>query len=89
LFADTYVAGMSAAAAVACWRRKPAGLPFGLMASSGYIFLGLMDTLYNVQHGKYRRIRGPMALEAWINISTVVGGVVGARELWRTYEAWG
>jgi hypothetical protein len=89
LLADAYLAGVSGAAAVACWRRDPRALPLGLMASSAAIYLGCMDALYNLQHGKYRQMSASMAVEALINAASLGLGATGARALWRRRHALG
>lgn len=87
LLADAYLAAMSGAAAVACWRRQPRALALGLMASSASIYLGCMDTFYNLRHGKYGRLNAAMGLEALINATTLGFGALSARELWRRRQA--
>jgi hypothetical protein len=81
--AEGYLAAMSGAAAVACWRRDPRALPLGLMASSASIYLGCMDLLYNLRHGKYRELTGPMAVESAINAYSLVLSPLAAWALWR------
>jgi hypothetical protein len=83
LLADAYLAAMSAAAAGACWRREPRALALGLMASSASIYLGCMDVFYNLRHGKYRDLRGAMAVEVAINAYSLALSPLAARRLWR------
>jgi hypothetical protein len=80
--ADAYLAAMSGGAALACWRGEERGLLLGLMASSASIYLGCMDVLYNVRHGKYRHPGGAMGVEVVINATTLGLGAFTARELW-------
>jgi hypothetical protein len=80
--ADAYMAALSGAAAVACWRHDPRALPLGLMASSATIYLGCMDVLYNLRHGKYRRLTGAMAVEVAINAYSLGLGPLSAWRLW-------
>lgn len=81
--ADAYLAVASAAAALACWRRDQEALPLGLMASSASIYLGCMDVLYNVRHGKYRHVTPAMAAEIAINAYSLVISPLAAWTLWR------
>jgi hypothetical protein len=85
--ADGYLAATSGAAALACWRGDPRALPLGLMASSASIYLGCMDVLYNVRHGKYRRLDGAMAVEIAINAYSLVVSPVAASTLWSQRDA--
>jgi hypothetical protein len=85
--ADGYLAAMSGAAAVACWRRDARALPLGLMASSAAIYLGCMDVLYNARHGKYRQLSGAMAVEIAINAYSLVVSPVAASTLWSQRDA--
>ncbi len=49
--ADAYMSACALICAVGLIRRRPWALLFGLLAGSGIIFLGLMDTLYSLQQG--------------------------------------
>lgn len=49
--ADGYMAMCSLLCALGLILRRPWALLFGLLAGSGIIFLGLMDTLYSIQQG--------------------------------------
>jgi hypothetical protein len=81
--ADAYLAAMSAAAALACRRRDARALPLGLMASSASIYLGCMDLLYNLRHGKYRHLSAAMAVEIAINAYSLGLSPAAAYMLWR------
>jgi hypothetical protein len=84
--ADAYLAAMSGAASVACWRGDPRALPLGLMASSASIYLGCLDVLYNLRHGKYRDLDGAMGAEAVINATSLGLGAFSAWALWRWHD---
>jgi hypothetical protein len=62
--------------------RRPWGLLFGICAGSAMIFLGLMDVLFNLQHGMYAVISAEMAVEILINIWTLGFGAFVLRFLW-------
>jgi len=81
--ADAYLAAMSGAASIACWRGDPRALPLGLMASSASIYLGCLDVLYNLRHGKYRNLDGAMGAETAINAASLSLGAFSAWALWR------
>ena len=49
--ADFYMAVGCLICSVGIFKRRPWALLFGLLAGSGIIFLGLMDTLYSIQQG--------------------------------------
>jgi hypothetical protein len=49
--ADGYMAACCFICAAGLLRKRPWALLFGLLAGSGIIFLGLMDTLYALQQG--------------------------------------
>jgi hypothetical protein len=81
--ADAYLAVMSGAASIACWRGDSRALPVGLMASSASIYLGCLDVLYNLRHGKYRDFDAAMGVEAAINATSLGLGAFTAWALWR------
>ena len=55
-------------------RGRMAAVPIGIAAGSAMVFLGLMDTLYNLEHGQYA-IRTPeMVTETAINVVCLVFG---------------
>ena len=81
--ADAYLAAMSGAASIACWRGDPRALPIGLMASSASIYLGCLDVLYNLRHGKYRDLDAAMGAEVAINATSLGLGAFTAWALWR------
>lgn len=49
--ADGYMVVCALICAAGLIKRRPWALLFGLLAGSGIIFLGLMDTLYSIQQG--------------------------------------
>ena len=64
-------------------RGRMAAVPIGIAAGSAMVFLGLMDTLYNLEHGQYA-IRTPeMATETAINVVCLVFGP------WTMVRLWG
>jgi hypothetical protein len=81
--ADAYLAAMSGTASIACWRGDRRALPVGLMASSASIYLGCLDVLYNLRHGKYRDLDAAMGAEVAINAASLGLGAFTAWALWR------
>lgn len=87
--ADGYMAACFLVAARQLRRRKPAAVAWGIAAGSAMVFLGAMDTLYNLQHGKYRKRTPEMALEATINLVSWTFGPFTMRRLWRSRSRLG
>lgn len=75
--ADAFLALTSAVAGVGLLVGSPWGTAAGLVAAGGFLFLGLMDTLFNLENGLYRFLpgSGPMWAELVINVSSLVLGV--------------
>lgn len=68
-------------------RRRSWGVFYGIAAGSAFIYLGLMDTLYNFEHGMYRQLSGEMLGEIVINVVCFVFGPLLMWYVWR-YRAW-
>ena len=80
--ADAYMAAGYLVAAHLLVRGRPAAVPVGIAAGSAMVFLGLMDTLFNLEHGQYA-IRTPeMATEIAINVVCLVFGPWTMVRLW-------
>ena len=80
--ADAYMAACWMAAALLLLRRRLAAVPVGIAAGSAMVFLGLMDTLFNLEHGKYATMTGEMAVETAINVGCLTFGPVTMIRLW-------
>ncbi len=65
---DAWLALASLLGAVGLLRRRPWGFLFMLLAGSAAIFLGLMDLLYDLEHGMFV----PLTPEAVIELAIVV-----------------
>jgi hypothetical protein len=74
--ADALLAVTSTVAGIGLLVGSPWGIAFGLVAAGGFLFLGLMDTLFNLENGLYRYLpgSGPMWAELVINVSSLVLG---------------
>jgi hypothetical protein len=82
--ADAYMAIAFVVAAAALRRGSALAVPAGIAAGSAMVFLGLMDTLYNLEHGKYADATVEMALEALINAVCLGFGPYTMWRLWAT-----
>jgi hypothetical protein len=81
--ADGYMAACWLAAATLLWRGRAAAIAVGIAAGSAMIFLGLMDTLFNLEHGKYTAMTAEMAVETVINVACLTFGPFTIVRLWR------
>jgi hypothetical protein len=81
--ADAWTAGAAILAGVALLRRRPPAVLFGIAAGSGSIFLGLMDVLYNLEHGMYALRSAEMGYEALINVLCLTLGPATMLYVWR------
>lgn len=81
--ADGYLALCLAAGARALRRQRPSAVAWGVAAGSAMVYLAAMDTLYNLQNGKYSQRTPEMAVEATINAVTWTLGPYLMRRAWR------
>jgi hypothetical protein len=66
--ADAWLAVTSALGAWALWQRRPTALLWMLLGAGASIYLGLLDTLFNIENGIYRGHSGASrAVEIAIN----------------------
>ena len=84
--ADGYMVICALICAVGLIRRRPWGLLFGLLAGSGIIFLGLMDTLYSIQQGIFAEFSVAAAEAFFICALCLILGPVTIIYLWRNRE---
>ena len=70
-------------------RRRSAAL-FGLMAGSALLYLAAMDITFDVENGMYAlgRTNDAMKFEMFINITTVLLGLVTLAVSWAKLRAW-
>jgi hypothetical protein len=85
--ADGWTALCALVAAHALWRRRARAVLFGIAAGSGFVFLGLMDVLYNLEHGMYALHSAEMAAEIVINVTCLTIGPAGIVLVWRGRSA--
>ena len=85
--ADAWLLIASITCAEGLRRRRSWAVVFGIAAGSALIYLGLMDTLYNLEHGMYLRLTGEMIVEAAINVTCFVFGPLLMWYVWR-HRRW-
>jgi hypothetical protein len=85
--ADAWLAFASAWCAINCVRRRPQAVLWALVASGASAYLGCMDTLYNLEHGKYGSFDAGMILEILINLSSFVSPAILIPYFWR-HRRW-
>jgi multisubunit Na+/H+ antiporter MnhG subunit len=85
--ADAYMAIATLIAAVGLFRRRSWAVLYGIMAGSGIIFLGLMDTLYALQQGLISDLSFPSIETAIICASCLILGPVTIAYIWRNRHA--
>ena len=81
--ADGYMTACWLAAAALLWRGRASAVAVGIAAGSAMVFLGLMDTLFNLEHGKYATMTPEMAAETVINVACLTFGPFTMIRLWR------
>jgi hypothetical protein len=79
--ADTWLLAAVLMAAVQRWRRQPSASMWLIVVGGAGVYLGALDTLYDLQHGIYAKGRGG-AIELAINVITVVSSIGVIRFGW-------
>jgi hypothetical protein len=85
--ADAWLGVAAIVCAEGLRRRRAAAVLYGIAAGSAFIYLGLMDMLYDLQHGVYAEFTPEMATEVAIVASCFVFGPLLMRYVWR-YRRW-
>jgi hypothetical protein len=85
--ADAWLAVACVICAEGLRRRRGWATLFGVAAGSAFIYLGLMDTLYNLEHGMYAQRSGAMLAETTINLVCFVFGPLLMAYVWR-HRKW-
>lgn len=85
--ADAWLAITAVICAEGLRRRRAWAVLFGIAAGSAFIYLGLMDTLYNLEHGMYFHLSAEMLGEVAINLSCFVLGPLVMSYVWR-HRTW-
>jgi len=81
--ADAWMALAALLGGIGLLKKRPWGFLFGLLAGSAAIFLGLMDLLYDLEHGMFLQFSGAMVVEALIVALLLSLGPWVIAYLWR------
>ncbi len=81
--ADGWLALASLVGVLGLWRMRNWGFLFMLLAGGAAIFLGLMDLLYDLEHGMFALFTAEAAVELVIVILLLALGPVMIVLLWR------
>jgi len=81
--ADAWMAAWALAAAVGVLGRRRWAVLAGVAAGSALVFLGLIDTTFDVEQGMYARRSAAMAVEAVINVFCLTVGPFAVWWFWR------
>lgn len=85
--ADAWLTIASITCAEGLRRRRSWAVVYGIAAGSAFIYLGLMDTLYNLEHGMYLHLTDEMVAEVAINVTCFVFGPLLMWYVWR-HRRW-
>ncbi|MCL4477675.1 MAG: hypothetical protein M1381_01050 [Deltaproteobacteria bacterium] len=64
------------------YRSESIGVLWGIVAGGTFVFLGLMDVLYNIENGMYKHINSGMFFEILINLTSLVFGSFTINYVW-------
>jgi hypothetical protein len=81
--ADAWLAALCVASAEGLRRGRAWAVFCAVAAGSAFVYLGCMDVLYNLEHGMYRNLGGPMVAELVINLWSFGFGTFLMRYAWR------
>ena len=84
--ADAWMSITGALAAIALQRGRATALLWMLVAGSASVYLAAMDILFDLENGIYRVAGGNvgnLAVEAFINVGCLAGGVAVIAYAWR------
>ncbi|HEY7470049.1 MAG TPA: hypothetical protein VIC07_11045 [Acidimicrobiia bacterium] len=81
--ADGYMAALFLTTAHLLHEKRAEAVPVGIAAGSAMTYLAGMDILYNLEHGKYKKMTPEMAWEALMNGFCVIFGPLTMLRLWR------
>ncbi|MBN1811131.1 MAG: hypothetical protein JXA14_04775 [Anaerolineae bacterium] len=81
--ADAWVALTATAGAIGLWRRRPAGLLFGLVSGGALVFLGLIDLLFFMENGLYLPMDAEVAIELLIHLWATGLGLFAIATIWK------
>jgi hypothetical protein len=85
--ADAWIAIASIVCAEGLRRRRPWAVVYGIAAGSAFVYLGLLDTLYDLEHGMYAQLSAEMLAEVGIEIACFTFGPFLMWYVWR-HRRW-
>ncbi|HLY39142.1 MAG TPA: hypothetical protein VKU61_13950 [Candidatus Binatia bacterium] len=85
--ADGWMAAWALAAGVGLLMRRRWAVLAGVVAGSALVFLGLIDTTFDVEQGMYAQRSAAMAVEAVINVFCLTVGPFAVGWFWRYRDA--
>ncbi len=65
------------------YHHETAGILWGIVAGGTFVFLGLMDVLYNIENGMYKHINSGMFFEILINLVSLIFGGYTIHYTWK------
>jgi hypothetical protein len=86
ILADAWLALAAVIGAIGLWNLRDWGFLFMLLAGGAAIFLGLMDLLYDMQHGMFVPLTGEAAIELVIVALLLCLGPLMVGLLWKQRE---
>lgn len=85
--ADAWIGIASILCAEGLRRRHPSAVLFGIAAGSTFVYLGLMDALYSLEHGVYAQLSPEVLGEIAIEITCFTFGPFLMSYVWR-HRRW-
>jgi hypothetical protein len=85
--ADAWVALTAILGAIGLWRRRPAGLLFGLVSGGAMVFLGLIDLLFFLENGLYLPVNAESVIELLIHLWATGFGLFAIAAIWSRSDA--
>jgi hypothetical protein len=85
--ADAWLGVAALVCAEGLRRRRPWAVLYGIATGSAFIYLGLMDTLYDLEHGMYFTLNGEMLGEIAIEVTCFIFGPFLMSYVWR-HRRW-
>jgi len=85
-FADAVLAGILAVAGVGLWKGRRYGFFCLTGGAAMAIYLGILDFTFYSRQGMYASLDSDGAVELFINLLCIVGGLVALRFSWKLGE---
>lgn len=81
--ADAWVALTAILGSIGLWRKRPAGVLFGLISGGALVFLGLIDLLFFLENGLYLPMNIEVVIELLIHLWATGFGLFAIATIWR------